>query len=114
MADDFASKYHTACHTMDIEASEFLASGYIDPSQHTLLRNQVYALLAQIRPEAVALVDSLAIPDYLLNSELGRQDGNVYENLIAFASREPLNGVNFNVNPDDEELAIGEPRLAKL
>ncbi|KAH9815900.1 acyl-CoA dehydrogenase/oxidase C-terminal [Melampsora americana] len=103
-----------ACHTMDIEASEFLASGYINPSQHTLLRNRVYALLAQIRPQAVALVDSLAIPDYLLNSELGRYDGNVYENLISFAAREPLNGVRFNVNPWDEELAIGEPKLSKL
>merc|ERR1712137_820844 len=68
-----------ACHTMDLEASEFLASGYITPNQHALLRNRVYALLAQIRPEAVALCDSLAIPDYLLNSELGRSDGNVYE-----------------------------------
>ncbi|MBW0520497.1 hypothetical protein O181_060212 [Austropuccinia psidii MF-1] len=103
-----------ACYTMDVEASEFLASGYITPRQHVLLRNRVYALLALIRPEAVALCDSLAIPDYLLNSELGRYDGNVYEKLVEFASREPLNGVKFNVNPWDTELAIGEPKLAKL
>jgi acyl-CoA oxidase len=99
---------------MDVEASEFLASGYISPKQHVLLRNRVYSLLAQIRPEAVALCDSFAVPDYLLNSELGRSDGNVYQKLIEFASKEPLNAVKFNVNPWDNELAIGEPSLAKL
>lgn len=99
---------------MDVEASEFLASGYLDPSQHALLRNHVYALLADVRPQAVPLVDSFAVPDYLLNSELGRYDGDVYPNLIRFASREPLNSVSFNVDPSDPELAIGEDRLAKL
>jgi len=103
-----------ACYTMDTEASEFLASGYISPKQHVLLRNRVYSLLAQIRPEAVALCDSFAVPDYLLNSELGRSDGNVYQKLVEFASKEPLNGVKFNVNPWDNELAIGEPPLPKL
>lgn len=103
-----------ACYTMDTEASEFLASGYISPKQHVLLRNRVYSLLAQIRPEAVALCDSFAVPDYLLNSELGRSDGNVYRKLVEFASKEPLNGVKFNVNPWDNELAIGEPPLTKL
>ncbi|KAA1066222.1 hypothetical protein PGT21_025542 [Puccinia graminis f. sp. tritici] len=103
-----------ACYTMDVEASEFLASGYISPKQHVLLRNRVYSLLAPIRPEAVALCDSFAVPDYLLNSELGRSDGNVYQKLIEFASKEPLNAVKFNVNPWDNELAIGEPSLAKL
>ncbi|KAH9452350.1 hypothetical protein MJO28_008778 [Puccinia striiformis f. sp. tritici] len=103
-----------ACHTMDAEASEFLASGYISPKQHVLLRNRVYSLLAQIRPEAVALCDSFAVPDYLLNSELGRSDGNVYQKLVEFASKEPLNAVKFNVDPYDNEIAIGEPSLAKL
>jgi len=103
-----------ACYTMDTEASEFLASGYISPKQHVLLRNRVYSLLAQIRPEAIALCDSFAVPDYLLNSELGRSDGNVYQKLVEFASKEPLNGVKFNVNPWDNELAIGEPPLPKL
>ncbi|KAG0150496.1 hypothetical protein CROQUDRAFT_38258 [Cronartium quercuum f. sp. fusiforme G11] len=103
-----------ACHTMDLEASEFLSSGYITPIQHNLLRSQVYNLLSQIRPEAIGLVDSLGIPDYLLNSELGRYDGKVYENLIQFATKEPLNSIKFNVSYKDNELGIGEPKLAKL
>lgn len=99
---------------MDLEAAEFLSSGYINASQHALLRNQVYSLLAQVRPQAVALVDSLAVPDHLLNSELGRYDGNVYPNLVRFASREPINSVRFNVRYDDPELVIGEEKLEKL
>lgn len=32
-----------------------------------------------VRPNALALVDSFAYPDYQLNSALGRKDGNVYQ-----------------------------------
>ena len=74
---------------MDQNAAEFLSSGYLSPKQHELLRNKgtqlsgllkmrterafvVDELLAAIRPQAVPLVDSFAIPDYLINSALGR------------------------------------------
>lgn len=64
-----------ACYTMDAEASEFLSSGYLSPKQAELLRNRVHALLAELRPQAVSLVDAWGVPDYLLNSALGRYDG---------------------------------------
>ncbi|GAA6010966.1 hypothetical protein JCM10207_004017 [Rhodosporidiobolus poonsookiae] len=96
-----------ATHTMDTEAAEFLSSGYLSPKQHELLRNRLQALLAEIRPQAVPLVDSFGIPDYLLNSALGRSDGNAYESLVKFAQHEPLNQVRFNVNVDDEALEVG-------
>ena len=38
----------------------------------------MYALLAAVRPDAVALVDAFGYDDYLLNSALGRKDGDVY------------------------------------
>ena len=41
-------------------------------------RRAVYALLAAVRPDAVALVDAFGFDDYLLNSALGRKDGDVY------------------------------------
>jgi hypothetical protein len=66
-----------ACYTMDSEASEFLASGYLSPKQAELLRNRVHALLAELRPQAVSLVDAWGVPDYLLNSALGRYDGKL-------------------------------------
>lgn len=42
-------------------------------------RNQ---LLLELRPDAVPLVDSFGIEDYLLNSCLGRSDGDVYRALL--------------------------------
>ena len=41
-------------------------------------RRSVYSLLAAVRPDAVALVDAFGYDDYLLNSALGRKDGDVY------------------------------------
>jgi acyl-CoA oxidase len=80
---------------MDRYAAEFLSSGYLSPKQHELLRSQgkcspqcfassltasfvVDELLAAMRPQAVPIVDGFACPDYLLNSALGRYDGDVY------------------------------------
>lgn len=34
-----------------------------------------------------------SVISYQLNSVLGRSDGNVYENLIDFACREPINAI---------------------
>ncbi|GAA5993880.1 hypothetical protein JCM5350_001579 [Sporobolomyces pararoseus] len=96
-----------ACYTMDTEASEFLSSGYLSPKQHELLRNRVHALLAELRPQAVSLVDAWGVPDYLLNSALGRYDGDVYPALVRFAQNEPLNRTRFNVNVDDTEIEVG-------
>ena len=54
-------------------------------------RAQQYALLAALRPDAVALVDAFGIEDYLLNSAIGRADGDVYRALLAAARASPLN-----------------------
>mgnify|MGYP002477592648 CR=1 FL=1 len=98
----------TACYTMDTEASEFLSSGYLQPKQHELLRSRTHALLAELRPQAVPLVDAWGCPDYLLNSALGRADGNVYPALVRFAQGEPLNETRFNVAIDEDELDAGK------
>ncbi|CBQ72769.1 probable acyl-CoA oxidase [Sporisorium reilianum SRZ2] len=92
-----------ACHTMESESADFLASGYINGQQFHLLGSKVQELMAELRPNAVALVDSFAVPDYLLNSALGRSDGNVYEALFDFALREPLNSAKWNVDVADLE-----------
>lgn len=43
------------------------------------------------RPEAVALVDAFDYSDYVLNSALGRFDGNVYEDLFKRAQASTMN-----------------------
>ncbi|GJN93681.1 hypothetical protein Rhopal_006738-T1 [Rhodotorula paludigena] len=99
-----------ACYTMEAEASEFLSSGYLSPKQHELLRNRVHELLAELRPQAVPLVDAWGCPDYLLNSALGRSDGDVYPALVRFGQGEPLNRKRFNVAIDDAESYAGDER----
>ncbi|KAI9259492.1 acyl-CoA dehydrogenase/oxidase C-terminal [Phascolomyces articulosus] len=80
-----------ALYTMEQELGEFLTSGYFNSEQAALLKQQVIALLEEIRPNAVALVDAFALPDYYLNSALGRYDGKVYESYTKAAEGEPLN-----------------------
>lgn len=83
--------YFFALHLIDTEAAEFLVSGYLSSSQVQAVKRKVIELLAVIRPDAVALVDAFALPDYYLNSALGRYDGNVYEAMTKMAEKEPLN-----------------------
>uniref|UniRef100_A0A669BES2 Acyl-coenzyme A oxidase n=1 Tax=Oreochromis niloticus TaxID=8128 RepID=A0A669BES2_ORENI len=52
---------------------------------------RIKELLAQLRPNAVALVDAFDIHDKKLNSVLGRYDGNVYEHMFEWARKSPLN-----------------------
>ncbi|KAI5478316.1 acyl-CoA oxidase [Pseudohyphozyma bogoriensis] len=102
-----------AAYTMETEAGEFLTSGYLSPKQAELVQGQVRALLAELRPQAVPLVDAWGIPDFQLGSVLGRYDGDVYPNLMKFAQGEPLNQFKFNIDINDSELIKGKEGEAK-
>jgi hypothetical protein len=52
-------------------------------------------LCQQLRPDAVALTDAFDFPDRILNSALGKHDGNVYEALYREARKSSI-----NVRPD--------------
>ncbi len=59
--------------------------------QISLARDQLYSLLSTGRKEAVPLVDAFDFPDEVLNSALGRYDGDVYTHLYRWAQRAPRN-----------------------
>jgi acyl-CoA oxidase len=63
----------------------------INESQFRVIRGEVYSLLNEIRPDAVALVDSFDFTDNVLRSTIGRYDGNVYEALFDAAQKSVLN-----------------------
>ena len=71
--------------------SLFTQGGYMTSEQVSLIRKQLYSLLQTIRKEAVPLVDAFDIPDEILNSVLGRYDGNVYTHLYEWALKAPRN-----------------------
>ena len=59
--------------------------------QIALVRRQLYTLLGIVRKECVSLVDAFDIPDGILNSVLGRYDGDVYTHLYEWALKAPRN-----------------------
>lgn len=54
--------------------------GYFPVSRGALLRKQLLEGYAALRPVANRLVDAWDIPDFVLGTELGRSDGEIYEN----------------------------------
>merc|ERR1712151_641833 len=65
--------------------------GILDRSHPRLMLSRINALLAILRPDAVALTDGFGFPDSELHSTLGGFDGNVYEEIYDAARRSPLN-----------------------
>ncbi|KAJ3182800.1 hypothetical protein HDU85_002403 [Gaertneriomyces sp. JEL0708] len=82
-----------ALDTLENSLGSFLSISptYISPPQIALIKAQILRLIADLRPDAVSLVDAWGFSDYFLNSALGRYDGRVYEALVEHASRNPLN-----------------------
>ncbi|KAI9594232.1 acyl-CoA dehydrogenase/oxidase [Syncephalis fuscata] len=81
-----------ALHTLEQSClADLFEDGFMSSKQASLVRDTVRALLTELRPNAVALVDAFALPDYLLHSALGRSDGKVYEAMTSMAEQEPAN-----------------------
>lgn len=66
-------------------------NGVLTPGQVDWMSTRRVELLKELRPNAVTLVDAFDYPDRLLNSCLGRYDGQVYEALYEFAKKSSLN-----------------------
>lgn len=66
-------------YTIVENSGAFLHSGHLTPTQVDWVRANVDALCQSVRSQAVLLVDSFNYSDYIINSPLGRYDGDVYE-----------------------------------
>ncbi|XP_028828048.1 peroxisomal acyl-coenzyme A oxidase 1-like [Denticeps clupeoides] len=80
-----------ALHGISQRSGDFLQAGLLSVSQLPRVSQKLKELLARVRPNAVALVDAFDYRDEMLNSVLGRYDGNVYENMFEWARKSPLN-----------------------
>lgn len=105
------NQFHLFAYTtIESSAREFLQSHSISDANLNLLSEKIQNLMMKkIRPHAVRLVDAWKIPDYLLDSALGRFDGKVYEDLFDRAhKRNPLNEMTFNPDYRSEEIVMGD------
>ncbi|KAF2707736.1 hypothetical protein K504DRAFT_446846 [Pleomassaria siparia CBS 279.74] len=94
---------------IESKSAELIVSGALEPSALGDLTPKIQTLLRAVRPHAVRLVDAWSIPDYLLDSALGRADGDVYNALWQKAHLEnPLNLTTFNPDFQTEEIILGE------
>ncbi|CEP07412.1 hypothetical protein [Parasitella parasitica] len=65
-------------YTIEENAGAFLQYEFFSPQQMEYIRNKTNELCAAVRDQAIPLVDSFNLSDYMVNSPLGRADGNVY------------------------------------
>ncbi|XP_064597795.1 peroxisomal acyl-coenzyme A oxidase 1-like [Liolophura sinensis] len=79
------------CSSINSHLGDYLVDGYLSADQAKLLKEREISLFADLRPDAVALVDALDMPDEILDSCIGRYDGNVYEAMYNYAKNSPLN-----------------------
>jgi acyl-CoA oxidase len=70
---------------------DFVAAGVLPGSSKEIVLKRTKELLQTIRPLAVPLVDAWNIPDFVINSCLGRYDGRYIDALYDQTSYEPLN-----------------------
>ena len=88
---------------------DFLEDGHVSGEQAAAIRAEISKLLAELRPDAAALVDAFALDDYFLNSALGASDGDVYRRLYEEVQEAPFN--KSHVPPGYADLLHG--RLVK-
>ncbi|XP_074656011.1 peroxisomal acyl-coenzyme A oxidase 1-like [Tubulanus polymorphus] len=70
---------------------DFLQDGFMNSGQVETVVDGVLKLLDVLRPDAVALVDAFDFHDRVLDSVLGRYDGQVYKHLMTWAQNSSLN-----------------------
>lgn len=68
-----------ALYHMEQHLSLLLEDGYFVPEQAKRLRSLVHEAIQDVRKDAVAYVDAFSFSDSVVQSPLGRHDGNVYE-----------------------------------
>lgn len=74
-------KLYSATIVLERFAGTFLTFGVASPSfMANLSSSQIPKLCAEVRPDVVALTDSFQLSDMMVNSAIGKHNGDIYEN----------------------------------
>jgi acyl-CoA oxidase len=68
---------------------DFLEDGFLSGAHAASLRALLRTLYTRLRPHALALVDSFGLPDFVVESPLGREDGDVYNAMFSAVRAAP-------------------------
>lgn len=93
-------------------SGEFLSYSIISPQLLNQLTNTIVPQICkEIRPDVIAYTDSFQYTDFVLNSAIGKFDGNIYENY--FGTVKTLNPPSITKAPysAEFELALNRPSL---
>ncbi|BGP41646.1 fatty-acyl coenzyme A oxidase [Rhodotorula kratochvilovae] len=71
------------CWAIEENAQHFLKYRFFTPSQMDAITAEVTRLCAVLRKSAVLLTDSFDLSDHIINSPLGRYDGDIYNHYFA-------------------------------
>ena len=98
-----------ALSMIDKQGTELVVSRALQLEQLRELTPRIQRLMEAVQPHAVLLVDAFSITDYLLDSALGKYDGDVYRAMWQRSHLEnPLNIDIFNPDFRSEEIIMGE------
>lgn len=76
--------------SLDAHSATLYEGGYFSGSTpNRLMKSAILKLCSELKPEMVALADAFAPPDFILNSVLGRSDGNIYQNIYDTLTKHP-------------------------
>uniref|UniRef100_A0AAF5Q4K8 Acyl-coenzyme A oxidase n=2 Tax=Wuchereria bancrofti TaxID=6293 RepID=A0AAF5Q4K8_WUCBA len=78
-------------HEISAHCYAFRMANYMSDEQMRSVKCGIYEILGNLRPDAVAIVDSFDFSDRELHSVLGRRDGNVYAAMLEWAKYSELN-----------------------
>ncbi|GEQ71823.1 hypothetical protein JCM33374_g5509 [Metschnikowia sp. JCM 33374] len=93
-------------------SGEFLGYSILSPDVLNEVTNKIVPQLCkEIRPDVIAYTDSFQFSDFVLNSAIGKYDGNIYENY--FGTVKTLNPHSITKAPysAEFELALNRPSL---
>lgn len=76
--------------SLDAHTATLYEGGYFSgPEPNRLLKNAILKVCSELKPDAVALADAFAPPDFILNSVLGYSNGDIYRNIFDTITTNP-------------------------
>ena len=65
------------------DAALFRENDFVSSDEIKDMKDAILAIIKRSKDHMVAIIDAIALPDYLIGSPLGGKNGNVYEEYFA-------------------------------